>query len=751
MLKGMFAGLIPGRKRNWTVAEVRNLVKEGNLEGAKVAALRLFPQTPDKELIQMCLTSEICFRESRDVEAETGYRTVLQQAPGFPDAHYGLSLLLLEQGKLQAAIEHAQFARAIHTNDARYLAQYGLCCVVAGSYPAAENPLKKAVRLDANDKASWTNLGIVYRAKADIEQALACFQNALRIDTNYALAKQNYELLLVELGESGVAERFVPSASISPSPILQEAEAEEWELGWRHVESLRQKSQDAAVSAAEALCQAWPKEAGPVVRLSKLYTELGDTQAAIDVIQASLLGNPNSPEVLAALGRANLANNQNSQAEKYLSLAKTMGLDTAEINTELAQALCRQDKHIEALACWAQAAELNPTLQERAALAVGYGAACKYDEAIALFEELLEESPNIEGAIIAPYASAKAFSGDFDNALELMNKALAYNPHDAGLRMQRAQIHLLLGNFDQGWPDYAFRGLAGSKNFRTLPFTKWAGEPLQGKSIIVLAEQGLGDQVMFASCLPDLLELNPSRVVVEVIARVAPTLARSFPACEIISTRQDKKMDWAKEVGHVDFFVPLGDLPAIFRKHRNSFQPCIYLKPDPSRVEYWKEKLEKLSSGPWVGVTWRGGVQSTRQVVRTMTIEDIKPLLTGIPVVNWLCLQYGDVADDLAEAASMGIHLHYWPEAIQDLDEFTALIEAIDCVVTVCNTTVHYAGALGKPTWVLAPKIPEWRYGLSVDGMPWYTSVRVIRQSRASHWSDVIDKAALVLDDKFGK
>lgn len=375
--------------------------------------------------------------------------------------------------------------------------------------------------------------------------------------------------------------------------------------------------------------------------------------------------------------------------------------------------------------------------------------ACQYDEAITLFDELIAEDPARENYFLVTYAVAQACVGCFDKALALLNKALDNQPHDAALRLQRAQINLLLGKFNAGWEDYAYRGLAYTRNYRVLPFLKWQGEDLKGKCIVVLAEQGLGDQVMFASCLPDLFALGPTRVVVEAIARVAPTLARSFPECEVLHTRQDKGMDWAKALGHVDYFVPLGDLPQYFRTDLDSFPRQSYLKPDPKRVSFWREKLEATGAKPWIGVSWRGGVQATRQVLRTMSTSDLAAVTTEVEA-TWISLQYGEVDEDLKVAAASNFRLTHWAEAIADLDEFAALIEALDGVVTVCNTTVHYAGALGKSVVVLAPHIPEWRYGLNNASMPWYADVTVLRQSEANDWTDVVKRASHRLNDIFG-
>ena len=169
---------------------------------------------------------------------------------------------------------------------------------------------------------------------------------------------------------------------------------------------------------------------------------------------------------------------------------------------------------------------------------------------------------------------------------------------------------------------------------------------------------------MFASCLPDLLALKPSRVVVEAVERVAPTLARSFPDCEVISSKQDAAMTWLRDLGELDCYVSLGDLPQRFRRSASDFpRHAGYLQADAGRTEQWRGELLRLGARLNIGVSWRGGTETTRRVLRTLDVTQLAPLQHAVDA-NWVCLQYGDVKADLraAEEASMG--LHYWPESI---------------------------------------------------------------------------------------
>ena len=750
MLKQLVRTLFSSGKRSWTVEEVRELILAGDLEGAREAAGQLHAATPRRDLTRDCILAEIAFRQERDADAEDGFRAVLKEAPGFADAHYGLSLLLLEQGDTETAIEHAQFAKNVTANEARYLAQLGCCQVTVGNYPNAELPLTQALRLNDKDKASWNNLGLVYLAKQQAGDAHACFAKALKLDPTFALALQNLAYLEGEMSAVGAV--FTPAVAaleVGGGEGLPEEERAPWLQAWDEVNVLRKAGQtDEALARAEAICMEWPDDADPVCELDALYRRLGDSRSGMDVLQAYLVGHPDDGKILAAVGASLLAANENAEAQKYLDRAIEEGAEDIKVLSDLAQCLSNLEKHAEALAIRRQVFELEPSFLHQAHLAATLSTACYYEEALTLFDDLIEREPARKSVFLVSYAVAQAYSGHFDKALALLNEALAIQPRDANLHLQRAQINLLMGNFAEGWAGYAYRGLAYTRQYRVLPFKKWRGQDISGKCIVVLAEQGLGDQVMLASCLPDLLASGPARVVVEVIGRVAPTLARSFPQCEIVHTKQDKKMEWAKTVGDVDYFVPLGDLPQYFRTSLDAFPGKAYLKADPERVAFWRQKLEATGPRPWIGVSWRGGLQATRRVLRSMSPAELAPMTAAVNA-TWISLQYGSVDEDLKTAAAANVKLKHWNEAIADLDEFAALIEALDAVVTVCNTTVHYAGALGKRVLVLAPHIPEWRYGLNSTHMPWYPDARVFRQPQHNDWPGVVSEATERLKDIF--
>jgi ADP-heptose:LPS heptosyltransferase len=268
----------------------------------------------------------------------------------------------------------------------------------------------------------------------------------------------------------------------------------------------------------------------------------------------------------------------------------------------------------------------------------------------------------------------------------------------------------------------------------------WNGESPAGKRILLLAEQGLGDQVMFASLVPDLLALNPEQIIIEAHKRIAKTLARSFPQCLVIPTMQLARFDWLRTLPPIDYYLPIAELAQFFRPNAESFPKHKgFMIADPHRIAFWKKRLDTLGNGMKIGVSWRGGLPQTRRPIRSLQLSELTPLLQ-LPNTHFISLQYGKIGPEIRDVEkTVGIPIANWPEGISDLDEFAALVSALDLIITVCNTTVHYAGALNMPVWVMTPKIPDWRYGLSGTTMDWYPSARMFRQPEHGDWTTVLN------------
>jgi tetratricopeptide (TPR) repeat protein len=376
----------------------------------------------------------------------------------------------------------------------------------------------------------------------------------------------------------------------------------------------------------------------------------------------------------------------------------------------------------------------------------------KLQEAVQVCNRMIELRPGF-----APFFYNRGVAlqklGKFDDAIKSFSAAIELKPDYAQAHSDLALIQLLLGDFNNGWKHHEWRMMAAKTREQVpSPMPTWNGEQLQDKVIFVRAEQGIGDEVMFASCFQDLIKLNPKRIIVECDSRLIPLFTRSFPEMEIQGKRESKNIAWLKDFGNIDYQVAMGSLPMFFRKGLDSFPDRkSFLKPGPVLLEKWKKRLAEMGGGIKIGISWRGGSRKSMKASRSIEHQLWKPVLqSGVHFVN---LQYGDCAEDIKQFEQAAVtHIHDWEDAnpLTDLDNFAAQISALDLVISIDNSTVHFAGAVGTPTWVLTPNVPDWRWMLEREDSPWYSAVRLFRQNDSGNWPDVISEVKTELDHCFG-
>jgi len=344
--------------------------------------------------------------------------------------------------------------------------------------------------------------------------------------------------------------------------------------------------------------------------------------------------------------------------------------------------------------------------------------------------------------------------GDPQKALEHMNLALSIDPNHAQAHWNKSLALLEMGQYAEGWPEYDW-GFAGNvrmeRNYTKEPIPVWDGTP--GQTIVVYGEQGIGDEILFASCLNELIGCS-KQVVFECHKRLHTIFANSFPTIDIYPTREDETLSWPINPDGAprykfDAKIAIGSLPRYFRPNLESFPGVPYVQPGPKAELTWNERLAALGPKPKIGIAWIGGHKRTRVEVRSMFLEQLLPILKQD--ATFISLQYTPCEDEIAKfEKEHGIKIHHFPEAVyaHNYDETAGLVANLDLVITVCTSVVHLAGSMGVPTWVLTPSRPAWRYKLEGDEMPWYSSVNLFRQKEGSvDWIPVVQDVAENLSD----
>ena len=352
-----------------------------------------------------------------------------------------------------------------------------------------------------------------------------------------------------------------------------------------------------------------------------------------------------------------------------------------------------------------------------------------YNQALALQPHRAEALYN-RGLLFNDLNRLPEAIADFESTLRVIPQ---YHP----ARWGQTLCHLQAGDLALGWQTYDIRWLQDEKEFTTLALVsakpKW--QPGDHPTRLLLwPEQGVGDELMWGGLLQQ-AKVCADQLLVQLDARLIPLFQRVMPDVAFFpkGTPVNESL--------YDAHLPIGDLAGLFCQEFNEFQNIQprYVSADPARVQALCIDLSGTDSRPLCGISWRSK-NDKRGQDRSMALLDLVQAI-GSDQVRFVNLQYGDVSDEIAQLKlAHGIDVIQCKDVdnLQDLDGLAALIEACDWVISVDNSTVHLAGALGKPVWVLLPFNADWRWFLNRTDSPWYPSATLYRQTTIGDWSSVI-------------
>jgi tetratricopeptide (TPR) repeat protein len=475
---------------------------------------------------------------------------------------------------------------------------------------------------------------------------------------------------------------------------------------------------------------------------------LGDLKAAAANYGLALAIDPANANALSNLGAAQKALGQLDAAEE--SLRKSLAIRPRDASTQsnLGVVLEGQGKsdaaigsYRNAIAIDAEHAEaynnLGNALREREQLDA---AVTFLRKAIALEPSYAEAHNNLGNAL--------QDQGKLDEAIASFLTALEIKPDYPVVPWNISTTLLMGGHLGEGWAmhEWRLRQAENVAGYRGLPFQRpsFAGENLAGKTILVWAEQGVGDELFFAGVLPDVVRAA-GRCVIECDPRLVPLYTRSFRAAEIVP-KQDPPHSRALG-SDIDFQCPIGSLPRWFRSNLESFpQHHGYLVPDPERVAFWKERLDALGPEPKVGITWRSMRRSVSRDLHYTELEQWGPIL-AVPGLAFVSLQYDDCRAELdAARRRFGVRIHSWDDLDQrnELDDVAALLSALDLVIAPTTTPAIMAGAVGASVWMLLTRHITWKT-LGTDCIPMFPDMRIVWRPRNVPWDAVIEQVAAEL------
>jgi hypothetical protein len=323
-------------------------------------------------------------------------------------------------------------------------------------------------------------------------------------------------------------------------------------------------------------------------------------------------------------------------------------------------------------------------------------------------------------------------------AISCYEQALTLKPAFGDAQWNLALARLVGGDFARGWPAFQkrwqTRRLAAHRRSFAVP--PWDGSDPAGRTILVHAEQGMGDVIQFCRYLP-LLRARGARTVLLIDGawRRLASLLRSLDGVDLLA------LDLA-DAGAFDLHCPLLDLPLRFGTELATIPARVpYLAADPARAD-WRARLAGDGT-PRIGLVWAGNRNNTRDRLRSLELELLLPLL-ALPGLRWFGLQVGDGRDDLETRRMPPGFTDLGPE-LHDFADTAAALAELDLTISVDTSVAHLSGALARPTWVLLPAAPDWRWLLERTDSPWYPTARLFRQPAAGDWASVVARVAEAL------
>lgn len=578
----------------------------------------------------------------------------------------------------------------------------------AGDLARAEALCRQVLGRESQNARAWCELSHALRWQDKLEEARSAAARAIELAPGMAAAWFNLGAIRAAQGDAAAG-----------------------------IESYRH-----ALELDPGLAEAWSN-------LGELLGAAGDKAGEIDAYRRAVGANPRLAPVWSNLGNALLVAGRAGEALAACRRATDLDPDFAAGWNNLGNALHASREDEEAVAACERALKLAPELAEAwSTLGAALHGLGRLEEAIGAHHRAAAIQPEVAHH---PFNLGVALqhAGRHTEAIAQFRRALALDPGHAQAHWDLAFALLASGQFAEGWEQYEWRWRRPSAAARRHEFTAWDGDASKPRRLLLWAEQGIGDHILYGSLLADLAS-SPMRITLEVEPRLVSLYQRSFPQLAVVPQR-----DPPADPRNFDCHAPMGSLGRWLRTSFESFpRHRGYLKPDAKRADVYRARLRSDSGMHLVGIAWRSA-NPELGAKKSQSLLDWGRVLK-VPGVRFVDLQYGDTARERAEAERQtGSRIDHLPELDLhgDLEGLAALCAACDLVITASNVTAHVAGALGRPVWLMAPRGGGrlWYWFAGRIDSPWYPSMRIFEQQVRGSWQETLDAVARELAAFIGR
>ncbi len=549
------------------------------------------------------------------------------------------------------------------------------------------------------DAAAWSELAHALRWQDQLDEARRAAARAIELEPGLASAWFNLGAVQAAQGDAA-----------------------------RGIESYRK-----ALEFKPDMAEAWSN-------LGDALGTAGDKPGEIAAYRRAIEINPQLAPVWSNLGTALLEAEQFGAALASCRRATELDPDFAAGWNNLGNALHQCGEHEEAVKACESALRLSPGLAEAwSSLGAALHSLGRHDDAVRAHQNAIGIAPGVAHHHFN-LGMALQHGGRGEEAIAPLRRAILIDPEHAQAHWDLSFALLGAGRLPEGWDECEWRWRSRGAEKKRHDFTEWDGDAGRPRRLLLWAEQGIGDQILYASMIPG-LAATPLDITLEIDPRLAPLFQRSFPGVSV-APRQDPPA--ARPAGH-DCQAPLASLGRWLRPSFSAFpRHNGYLKADAAQVEAFSARLRRLGPEKVIGISWHS-VNREFGAHKSSKLPDWAGLLRA-PGVRFVDLQYGDTAgarEALRQRYGLDIMRLDGVDLYHDLEALAALCAACDLVITVSNVTAHMAGALGRPVWLLAPKGNGklWYWFPGRDDSPWYPSMRIFTQQTPGNWSHALDAA----------